>query len=188
LGDPAGIASLKAAEEVWKAMGIEDRFGYVIEGGHEHCQASSSQNKAAQAFINKFLYGDNSQNTKIRTSSVSSNHSSGKYDWGGHKIVNNGCGSTSGVENVLMEGYSLSQNMPNPTSDETSIEFSIADNTFVSIALYNELGMKVMDVVSDDFSAGSYKAEFSVNGLASGIYHYVMQANGFVSSKSLIVK
>jgi len=188
LGDPAGIASLKAAEEVWKAMGIEDRFGYVIEGGHEHCQASSSQNKAAQAFINKFLYGDNSQNTKIRTSSVSSNHSSGKYDWGGHKIVNNGCGSTSGVENVLMEGYSLSQNMPNPTSDETSIEFSIADNTFVSIALYNELGMKVMDIVSDDFSAGSYKAEFSVDGLASGIYHYVMQANGFVSSKSLIVK
>ena len=161
----------------------------MIDGGHGHCQASNSQNNAAKAFIEKFLFGDNSQNTKIRSSNVNPTYSSGKYDWGGHKIVNNGCGgSASGVENVLMEGYSLSQNMPNPTSDETSIEFSIADNTFVSITLYNELGMKVMDIVSDDFSAGSYKADFSVDGLASGIYHYVMQANGFVSSKSLIVK
>ena len=55
LGDKSGYISLRAAEEVWKAMGIDDRFGYVIEGGHNHCQASSKQNSAAQAFINKFL-------------------------------------------------------------------------------------------------------------------------------------
>ena len=192
LGDASGYASLKAAEEVWKAMGIEDRFGYVIEGGHSHCQASNNQNKAAQAYINKFLFGDNLQDTKIRTSKVTSNHSSGKYDWGNHKIVNNGCGATgvNDVESVSEEnnGYYLSQNRPNPTNGETMIDFTIADNSFVTIDLYNSLGVKVKSIVADEYSAGSYTLTFSVDNLSQGLYFYVMNANGFVDSKTLIVK
>ena len=192
LGDASGYASLKAAEEVWKAMGIEDRFGYVIEGGHSHCQASNNQNKAAQAYINKFLFGDNSQDTKIRTSKVTSNHSSGKYDWGNHKIVNNGCGETGvyDVESVSEEysGYYLSQNRPNPTNGETIIDFAIAENAFVTIDLYNSLGVKVRNITSDDYQAGSYTLTFSVDNLPQGLYFYVMNANGFVDSKTLIVK
>lgn len=192
LGDASGYASLKAAEEVWKAMGIEDRFGYVIEGGHSHCQASNNQNKAAQAYINKFLFGDNSQDTKIRTSKVSSNHSSGKYDWGNHKIVNNGCGATGvyDVESGSEEdnGCYLSQNRPNPTNGETMIDFAIVENAFVTIDLYNSLGVKVKNITSDDYQAGSYTLTFSVNNLPQGLYFYVMNANGFVDSKTLIVK
>ncbi|MEE1083897.1 MAG: sialate O-acetylesterase [Paludibacteraceae bacterium] len=192
LGDASGYASLKAAEEVWKAMGIEDRFGYVIEGGHSHCQASNNQNKAAQAYINKFLFGDNSQDTKIRTSKVTSNHSSGKYDWGNHKIVNNGCGAT-GVYDVESSsegdnGCYLSQNRPNPTNGETMIDFTIVDNSFVTIDLYNSLGVKVKSIVADEYSAGSYTLTFSVDNLPQGLYFYVMNANGFVDSKTLIVK
>ncbi|MBR5209486.1 MAG: carbohydrate-binding protein [Paludibacteraceae bacterium] len=192
LGDASGYASLKAAEEVWKAMGIEDRFGYVIEGGHSHCQASNNQNKAAQAYINKFLFGDNSQDTKIRTSKVTSNHSSGKYDWGNHKIVNNGCGATGvyDVESGSEEdnGCYLSQNRPNPTNDETMIDFAIVENAFVTIDLYNSLGVKVKNITSDDYQAGSYTLTFSVDNLPQGLYFYVMNANGFVDSKTLIVK
>jgi|GEM_PF-733127 hypothetical protein len=192
LGDASGYASLKAAEEVWKAMGIEDRFGYVIEGGHSHCQASNNQNKAAQAYINKFLFGDNSQDTKIRTSKVTSNHSSGKYDWGNHKIVNNGCGAT-GVYDVESgsegdNGCYLSQNRPNPTNGETMIDFAIVENAFVTIDLYNSLGVKVKNITSDDYQAGSYTLTFSVDNLPQGLYFYVMNANGFVDSKTLIVK
>lgn len=192
LGDASGYASLKAAEEVWKAMGIEDRFGYVIEGGHSHCQASNNQNKAAQAYINKFLFGDNSQDTKIRTSKVTSNHSSGKYDWGNHKIVNNGCGETGvyDVESVSEEynGCYLSQNRPNPTNGETMIDFAIAENAFVTIDLYNSLGVKVKNITSDDYQTGNYTLTFSVDNLPQGLYFYVMNANGFVDSKTLIVK
>ncbi|MBP5455534.1 MAG: T9SS type A sorting domain-containing protein, partial [Paludibacteraceae bacterium] len=188
----SGIASLKAAEEVWKAMGIEDRFGYVVEGGHSHCQASSNQNKAAQAFINKFLHGDNSQNTKVRTSSVNKVYNSGKFDWGGHTIVNNGCGGggLSGTNEVFVEenSYQLSQNQPNPANDETTINFSLAQNSFVTIELYNSIGVKVKDIVSGEYSAGSHSLTFSVNKLPQGIYFYVMNATDFVASKRLIVK
>ena len=44
LGDESGYKSSMAAYEVWKAMGIEDRFGFDFAKGHSHCQASESQN------------------------------------------------------------------------------------------------------------------------------------------------
>ena len=46
---------MMAATEVWKAMGIEDRIGFDFTGGHEHCQAASSQTKSVTAFVDKFL-------------------------------------------------------------------------------------------------------------------------------------
>ena len=188
LGAPSGDMALKAAAEVWKAMGIEDRFGYVIDGGHQHCQASNSQNNAVKAFVGKFLYGDNSQNTKIRSSNVNPSYSSGKYDWGGHTIENNGCGSVE-VSEIEATAYTyLSQNIPNPTSDETVILFSLAEKSFVTIDLYNSLGVKVKSIVSDNYDEGTHEVSFSVSNLPQGFYYYVMSANGFVDSKTMIIK
>ena len=189
LGAPSGDMALKAAAEVWKAMGIEDRFGYVIDGGHGHCQASNSQNNAAKAFIQKFLFGDNSQNTKIRSSNVNPNYSTGKYDWGGHTIVNNGCGTSSVTETSDDSNiYALSQNAPNPTDEETTISFNVPERTFVSIELYNSLGQKVKDIVAGEYTEGVHAVTFSTANLPKGIYHYVMKANNFVDGKSMIVK
>ena len=55
LGDESGYKSMMAATEVWKAMGVEDRIGFDFTGGHEHCQAASSQTKSVTAFVDKFL-------------------------------------------------------------------------------------------------------------------------------------
>lgn len=190
LGDESGYISLKGAEEVWKAMGIEDRFGYVIEGGHSHCQASSRQNSAAQAFIQKFLHGDKSQNTTIRTSTVNKDYQSWSKAFAGHKIINNGCGLTADFNTQAeeREGYGLEQNAPNPSTNETTITYSIGDDAQVSIVLYNEMGAEVMKIVNAHLEAGTYYTNVSTERLPSGIYHYVMSANGFTSSKSMIVK
>lgn len=194
LGDESGYISLKGAEEVWKAMGIEDRFGYVIEGGHSHCQASSKQNSAAQAFINKFLYGDESQNTTIRTSTVNADYKSWINGWKDHQITNDvqfgGGGEESGIaqNTAEMEGYLLLQNAPNPTDGETEICFSIGEAGHVSIALYNELGMKIAELLNQDLEAGSHTVRVVTTRLPKGIYHYTMSVNGFYGSKRMMVK
>ena len=66
LGDESGYKSCMAAVEVWKAMGVEDRFGWVFTPDHSHCSASSDQNTAATAFINRFLK-NTTATTNIRT-------------------------------------------------------------------------------------------------------------------------
>lgn len=66
LGDESGYKSCMAAVEVWKAMGIEDRFGFDFTGNHDHCAAAATQNNSVTAFVNKFLKNNTGTNTTIR--------------------------------------------------------------------------------------------------------------------------
>jgi hypothetical protein len=68
LADESGYVGSKAAKEVWKALGVPDRFGYSIIGGHGHCAVPSSQIPEIEAFVDKFLLGKDTVNTNVATS------------------------------------------------------------------------------------------------------------------------
>ncbi|MDR1782940.1 MAG: hypothetical protein LBR13_01580 [Dysgonamonadaceae bacterium] len=55
MADVSGYVASMAAREVWKAMGIEDRFGCDFSDKHPHCQATESQNALVSLFADKFL-------------------------------------------------------------------------------------------------------------------------------------
>ena len=55
LGDESGYKSVKAAQEVWNALGVEASFGFDFTTGHPHCTAAQSQVNTVTAFVNKFL-------------------------------------------------------------------------------------------------------------------------------------
>lgn len=57
LADESAYVSLNAARKVWAKLGIEDRMGYSINGGHMHCQLPESQFPEVEAFLDKFLLG-----------------------------------------------------------------------------------------------------------------------------------
>ena len=78
------------------------------------------------------------------------------------------------------EGYSLSQNHPNPFNQTTKIEFTLRRSGFVTLSIYDLLGRKVKTLVSEHLSLG-HKSVFwdgkndSGNDVASGIYFYQMR-------------
>lgn len=63
LSDSSAYVSMNAAREVWKRFGIEDRVGYSIVDGHMHCRLHEDQYPEVEAFIDKFLLGNDSINT-----------------------------------------------------------------------------------------------------------------------------
>lgn len=67
LCDYSTYMTCRAVEKIYETFGIEDRFGFVIDGGHGHCSSTAAENAAVKAFAQKFLFGDNSVNTMIRT-------------------------------------------------------------------------------------------------------------------------
>ena len=87
--------------------------------------------------------------------------------------------------NVL--SYSLSQNYPNPFNPSTVINFSIPQNEFVTIDIYNALGEKVYSLVNEQIEAGVHSVEFVNENLSSGIYFYKMVAGNFSETKKLIL-
>ncbi len=68
LADESGHVGSKAAKEVWNALGVPDRFGYSIVSDHLHCMVPDSQITEIEAFVEKFLLGNQSVNTDIATS------------------------------------------------------------------------------------------------------------------------
>ena len=72
LADESGYVGSKAAHEVWKALGVPDRFGVSIVGGHAHCRLPDSQRPEVGAFVEKFLLRNKSANTNISTSPYNS--------------------------------------------------------------------------------------------------------------------
>lgn len=65
LANPSAYVSAKAAQQVWNTFGIPDRFGFYIDGGHNHCAIPATQQPAVEAFVEKFLLGNTTTNTNI---------------------------------------------------------------------------------------------------------------------------
>ena len=85
LGDPAGYVSVMAAHEIWKAMGVDDRFGFDFAAGHMHCSAAKSQSDAVKAYVDKFIRGkDGKQSLDGHPGNIDA--SSWYSDWAGYKL------------------------------------------------------------------------------------------------------
>lgn len=93
--------------------------------------------------------------------------------------------------------FSLSQNYPNPFNPSTNIKYQIANDSFVSLNVYNSLGEKVATLINEFKTAGSYSVTFSAIGgsasgedawnLPSGVYVYTFNAGQYVQSKKMIL-
>ncbi len=88
--------------------------------------------------------------------------------------------------------YALHQNFPNPFNPETVIYYDLAIRSYVSISVFNQMGQKVATLLDKEMYAGSYFAVWNGeddNGesLASGVYLYRMETEGFVQTRKLVL-
>ena len=63
LSNPSCDVCSRACKEVYNTLGIADRFGFSVVGGHGHCAVPTSQIPEIEAFVDKFLLGKDSVNT-----------------------------------------------------------------------------------------------------------------------------
>jgi hypothetical protein len=89
--------------------------------------------------------------------------------------------------NMIPTEYSLNQNYPNPFNPSTTIQFSIPEQSFVKLEIFNTLGEKITTLVSEELSTGNYKYEWNAEGLISGIYFYKINSNNFSQTKKLVL-
>ncbi len=83
--------------------------------------------------------------------------------------------------------FVLEQNYPNPFNPSTLIKYSVPENGFVKLSVYNLVGEEVNLLVSGQVDAGFYEIEFDATSLSSGIYFYRLQAGSFVETKKMVL-
>lgn len=67
LANRPNYVSSRATQKVYETLGIGDRFGFVIDGGHFHCAIPPSQVPVLANFVDKFLFGIEEADTTVRT-------------------------------------------------------------------------------------------------------------------------
>lgn len=83
----------------------------------------------------------------------------------------------------------LSQNYPNPCNPTTTISFSVAAFSQVTLEVYNILGERVATLVDGWRGPGEYSVVWDGSAYASGVYFYRLSTGGErISKKLLLVK
>jgi len=96
--------------------------------------------------------------------------------------------SATGVEETSVPvQYSLEQNYPNPFNPVTIISYSIPEESFVSLKIYDLKGREMKSLVDEVKSAGIYKIAFDASGLSSGVYFYRIDAGKYTQTKKFVL-
>lgn len=83
--------------------------------------------------------------------------------------------------------FNLSQNYPNPFNPSTKIRYDLPEKGSVKLAVFDQLGRQVSELINGVKNAGSYEVEFNGSNLASGIYFYKLEVAGQTFTKKMIL-
>ena len=92
-----------------------------------------------------------------------------------------------GTEEQVVRNFSLEQNYPNPFNPTTTINYQVANDGEISLAVFNLNGEIVEEIVKGNQKAGNYSIEFDGTNLSSGVYYYTIVGEGFRATKKMIL-
>ena len=83
--------------------------------------------------------------------------------------------------------FALHQSYPNPFNAETRLGYELPTACKVALVVYNALGQKVAVLVEGHQEAGHHTIRFDGSDLATGVYLYRLEAEGFEKTKRMLL-
>lgn len=87
---------------------------------------------------------------------------------------------------TYFNNFQLYQNYPNPFNSSTKIKFSLPYDAYIKLEIYDIFGRIIKIIVDEYRDAGDYIVTFEGKELASGIYFYKLQFDGFCEVKRMV--
>lgn len=91
------------------------------------------------------------------------------------------------VDFKAINDFVLEQNYPNPFNPATSISYSIPQNEFVTLKVYDVIGNEVATLVNTLQESGKHDVTFNASNLSSGIYFYKLTAGNSIQIKKMML-
>ena len=158
----------------WKTATEVNNYGFEIEKAIMNDDLRI-KNWSKVGFVN----GAGTSNAPKAYSFVDRNLNAGRYSYRLKQIDRDGkfqyLNSIETAVKNLPAQFSMGQNYPNPFNPSTTIQFSIASKSRVTIEVFNPLGEKVASLENGEKEAGEYSVQWNA-AVASGIYFYRINA------------
>lgn len=91
------------------------------------------------------------------------------------------------ISQTIPDRYELMQNYPNPFNPATKITFALPKKEFVKLSVFDILGRKVADLVSEELDAGTFEYNFNGAALSSGMYFYRLETPSFIQTRKMLL-
>jgi hypothetical protein len=93
---------------------------------------------------------------------------------------------------VIPITFALHQNYPNPFNPVTKITYQLPEESYVVISIYNLIGQKIVDLVSEVQQKGHHKVmwdskDAKSNLVSSGVYFYSITAGDHTALKKMVL-
>jgi photosystem II stability/assembly factor-like uncharacterized protein len=93
----------------------------------------------------------------------------------------------SADDEEMQADYSLLQNYPNPFNPNTTIKFSLPQQSLVTLKVYDILGREISTLINEEKPVGTFIIPFNASNLPSGIYLYELTAGGYKTTKKMVL-
>jgi hypothetical protein len=101
-------------------------------------------------------------------------------------------GGFSAIETDLEispRAYDLAQNYPNPFNPTTTIKYTLASQSKISLKVFDLQGREVATLVDGNVKAGSHTVTFDASNYATGVYFYqLVTENQSLIKKMMLIK
>jgi hypothetical protein len=93
-----------------------------------------------------------------------------------------------GERSDVINRYELGQNYPNPFNPETTVVYTLPQESTVAIQVYNVLGREVAVLVDNEQkNSGRHEIVFDASNLPSGVYYYTIRTERYTETKKMVL-
>lgn len=166
----------------WRTLGEINNYGFTVE--------RSANGKLFETLPNSFVAGHGTTNTPVGYTFIDTDAPPGTSYYRLRQTDLDGAIHWSDVVKVeILAGlvhqdpppFALSRNYPNPCNPSTSIRVSLAEESFVTLGIYDVTGREIRTLVHEQYPAGAFEVQWDATGktdtrVASGMYLYRIEA------------
>lgn len=148
-----------------------------------------TNNFNAPAIQSDDIYGENYTISDVKpgnyiiTASNGSHRSTVKVNGG--EVVN--ADALVGIEGneLTADEFFLYQNHPNPFNPDTKISYTLDEDSYVSLKVYNTLGEEIAVMIAEEQNKGFHEYIFNAKNLSTGIYIYSLSSKKKVINRMM---
>jgi hypothetical protein len=164
----------------WKTATEINNYGFSVQ------RSSDNANWETLSFVK----GAGNSNAPRDYSYIDKNVANGDYFYRLRQQDNDGSYKFYDAKEVtvaLTIKFGLQQNYPNPFNPSTKISYSIEKPGNVRLTVYNAIGQMVKSFSNSYSAPGTYSVTFDGASLASGMYFYKIESNGFTATRKMLL-
>jgi hypothetical protein len=102
--------------------------------------------------------------------------------------VGSGGPSATVATSSNVEGYMLSENIPNPFTGSTTLTFTLGKPGATQLTVFDATGKVIKTLVDGDLPAGTHTATFDAKDLPSGLYLYRLVSGSFSQTRTMTLQ